>query len=169
MYKLKNSGLKILKIIHLLGACCWIGGACGMLVLNINNIKATSDGMLYGLNMASHLLDMWIVVFFGVYLCILTGLIYGLMTPFGFIKFKWIIAKWIITIICFMSGWFLLGNYENEMLRISENIGISALENSGYLAIKSRQFILNCIQITLLVSIVAISVLRPWRRKSNGN
>lgn len=56
MFQLKNNGMKLLKIFHLLGVCCWIGGAMAMLLLNINSASANAGGMLYGINFSSHVI-----------------------------------------------------------------------------------------------------------------
>lgn len=166
MYKLKNKALKILKIIHLFGASCWFGGAISLLLLNMNNAVATSNNMLYGINMASHVIDMVVVVTFGVYGCILTGIIYGIFTNFGFFKYKWVKIKWLITIICFMSGWLFLGNYEHAMLELSRNANILMHKNMEYLAIRRHHLILSCVQIALLGTIFLVSVFKPGKKKS---
>lgn len=57
MVQLKRTGMKCLKIVHLFTVCCWIGGAMSMTLLNLHNTAATQEGMLYGMNMSSHLID----------------------------------------------------------------------------------------------------------------
>lgn len=164
MIQLQRKGLKILKIAHLFCASCWLGGAIAMLALNLKSASATHAGMLYGINYASHIIDLWVVVTAGVYGCILTGTIYGLCTPFKFFKFSWVTAKWIITGLCFLSGWLLLGRWEGEMLAISDALGNTALQNRDYLQIKTWHLLFTILQISLLLTLVAISVFRPGKK-----
>lgn len=163
MMKLNGTGTKILKIFHLVGVCCWLGGAGSMLVLNLGTQEATSPTMLNGINHASHLIDLWIVVVLGLYVCLVTGFLYGLFTPWGFVKFRWVICKWIITCICFASGWIFLGSWESAMLEISKSMG--DLQDPVYAIIRARHFYLSLIQISLLVFMLAISVIKPWKKR----
>lgn len=164
MYQLKAKGQKILKIFHLLGAACWLGGAICMILLNIAGSHAERGGMLYGINYSSHLIDMWVVVAFGVYVCLVTGFLYGLFTPWGFTRHRWVAIKWLLTLICFASGWALLGRFENEMFAISEALGEAALNSADYLAIKQNHFRLSIAQISMLVAMFAISAIKPWKK-----
>lgn len=161
--QLSARGMKILKTIHLLGATSWLGGAACMLLLNIYSGKVELSGVLYGMNLASHEIDFWIVVNFGVYVCLLTGLLYGLLTPFGFFKFKWITAKWIITCFCFASGWIFLGSWEQEMLAIAQKMRLTQSDHA-YLLLKTKHFYLSVLQIGLLITIYVISVFKPGKR-----
>lgn len=155
--------MKILKIVHLLGACCWIGGAASLLTLNRGAHAVDSPAMLHGMNYASHLIDLWIVVGFGVYVCLITGILYGLFTPWGFFKFKWVICKWIITCFCFASGWIFLGVWETAMLEMANSL--TTLDDPAYAAIRARHFYLSLLQISLLVFMAGISVFKPWKKR----
>lgn len=163
MYTLKSSGMKILKIFHLLGASCWLGGAVSMIFLNIYSAGAMGEGMLRGMNFSSHVIDVWVVVALGLGTCILTGFVYGLLTPWKFFRFRWVTAKWIGTGICFVSGWVFLGQWERILLAMSETMGNSALEDAAYLHIRSLHLSLSCVQLCLLVLMVALSVIKPWK------
>ena len=166
--RLSPTGLKILKIVHLLGAACWLGGAVSILTVNIISANIESPAMLYGLNSASHAIDVWIVVNCGVYVCLLTGLIYGLCTPFGFFKFRWQQIKWLITCFCFLSGWFLLGNWEGEMLALSKTMAL-AQSDHAYTLIRLKHFYFSLLQIALLITIFIVSVYKPGKRKTPAN
>lgn len=168
MYRLQGRGIKILKIFHLFGASCWLGGAICMILLNRAGAQAEGAGMLYGINFASHAIDMWVVVTFGVYVCLMTGLCYGLFTPWGFFRQRWVAVKWALTVICFSSGWILLGRWEGQMLEISSQTGERALQNADYLRIRASHFWLSLLQITMLMAMFAISVIKPWKKREPG-
>lgn len=166
MIQLKKNGMKTLKVIHLLTACCWFGGAVSLSVLNLSNHQAASaEEALYGLNLAGHLIDIWVVVNFGALGCLLTGLLYSILTPWGFFKHRWVMFKWIFTIACILSGTFFLGVWEGEMVRISNELGNAAITDAFYLAIKDKHFQLSCLQLSALIFMVAISAVKPWGKR----
>ncbi len=165
MIKLKKTGMRCLKIAHLLTFCCWLGGAMAMVMLNLYNHAAIKEGMLYGMNMSSHLIDIWIVVAFGAMGCLFTGLVFGLFTVWGFFKHKWIIVKWALTILCILSGTFFLGEYEETMLDLSGRLGNAALDDPAYLTTKAKHLYMSLAQICALFFMLCVSVFKPWGGK----
>ena len=165
MARLTKNGIKIFRIIHYITVSCWVGSALVLLLLNIRNDAAVTDGMLLGMNTASHLADTWVIVP-GAMGCLLTGLIFALFTPWGFFKHKWLTFKWLLTVTCILVGVFFLGVWENEMLAISRTLGNAALTDSTYQATKAKHFWVSCAQIAALLLLVVISVFKPWKRKT---
>ena len=168
MKKLAKNGLKILKCFHLVAASAWLGGAFSLLVLNINNQAAASEGVLYGLNIASHIVDMWVVVAMGAMGCLFTGLLYGIFSGWGFFQHKWLIIKWLLTAAAILSGTFFLGVWEQNMLELSRDLGLDALSDPAYLAVKAKHLYLSLVQVGSLLFMVIISVFKPWGRRKNA-
>lgn len=167
MFKLKKNGLKALKIFHLLAVSCWVGGAVSMILLNIYNSHAVSEGMLYGINTASHLIDFWIILIFGVSGCLITGVIYGVFTTWGFCKHKWIIVKWIIVFAALISATVFLGPAVESMLELSRSLGTNALYSDMYLKVKSSHLQWSLLQIAMYIGLIILSVIKPWGKRGN--
>lgn len=165
MAVLKSRGMKILKIFHLLGASCWLGGAVSMIMLNLYSAGAGREGMLYGINFSSHVLDMWVVITLGLGTCVFTGFIYGLLTPWGFFRQRWVAVKWAVTAMCFASGWIFLGRWEGALLAMSEAAGNAALHSKAYQQVRALHLSGSLVQVALLVFLVAISVIKPWKKR----
>ena len=165
MYRLKRRGMWALKILHLFGACCWLGGAVSMITLNLYSVGAAREGMLYGINFSSHVLDMWVVIALGLGTCVFTGVLYGLMTPWGFFRQRWRAVKWLGTAFCFASGWLFLGRWEAALLAMSEAAGNAARECAAYQHIRALHLAGSLVQAGLLLFLVAISVVKPWKRR----
>lgn len=165
MYRLKRRGMWALKIVHLFGACCWLGGAVAMIMLNLYSGTAAREGMLYGINFSSHVVDMWVIISFGLGTCVFTGLLYGLLTPWGFFRQRWVTVKWIVTAFCFASGWLFLGRWEGALLALSEAAGNAALQEAAYQQARALHLAGSLVQAALLVFLVAISVVRPWKMR----
>lgn len=170
MYSFPAKSQKWLKIFHIIFACAWMGGALSLLSLNALRAAASSDGMLVGINMAFHQVDMYIVVIIGALGCAVTGLLYSLFTPWGFIKHGWVLAKWIATLFCMVSGTFLLGPWEEGMLALSQTKGLAATADELYAAMQAGSNWMSPLQTVLHVFMIVISVLKPWsnwRSKKN--
>ncbi|MDE7372268.1 MAG: hypothetical protein K2N07_11135, partial [Desulfovibrio sp.] len=150
MAVLKSRGMKILKTVHLLGVSCWLGGAVSMIMLNLSGVGADREGMLYGINFSSHVVDMWVVITLGLGTCVLTGLIYGLLTPWGFFRQRWVAVKWLVTGLCFASGWIFLGRWEAALLAMSEAAGNAALQEAAYRQVRALHLAGSLVQAALL-------------------
>lgn len=167
MLQFSKRGIKWLKCVHLLAACCWVGGALALAVLNLHNKAATSDGMLYGINSSGHMVDIWIVIVGGAMGCFVSGLCYALFTPWGFFRHRWLIVKWVITIAAILSGTFFLGEWENSMLAMSQKLGLAALQAPEFISLKNHHLFGGLVQIAVLVLALIVSVFKPFGRFTN--
>ena len=168
MYKLNKTGLKGLKTIHLICACCWCGGALALFVINLSQSQADSQPMLHGMILSAHLVDFWIIVIPGANGCLVTGLIYGLFTNWGFFKHRWIAVKWLLTISAMLSGTFLLGVWEGQLLELSADTNGTSLLDPEYARIMAKHMTMACIQIAMLVFMIWLSVFKPWKPTSSN-
>lgn len=163
---LSQSQERLLKVVHIIVAAAWLGGAVSLsILLYVGNTQADSSGALVGVNLCYHWIDQVIVVFIGALGCTLTGLIYSLFTRWGFLRHRWILAKWIITALMMTSGTFLLGPGEARMLEMSRELGLNALTNPLYEAVFNLQVIMAGVQILCFITIIYLSVCKPWRAK----
>lgn len=173
MYRFSSNGQKWLKTFHIVFACAWIGGAFSLLALHALRADAENHGMLVGINMSFHQVDMYVVVLIGALGCTLTGLFYSLFTPWGFSRHGWVLAKWAATLLCVLSGTFLLGPWEEGMLAISRDKGLESLTDELYTAMRGGIAWMAPMQTALHLFMVAISVFKPWsnwrnKKKNSG-
>jgi len=153
-----------LKIFHLLFVGAWIGGQMSLILIqNIKYILALPEHQ-YGILASVKAIDD-IVVVGGAVGCLLTGLVYSRMTPWGFFKFRWVAVKWISTILLILFGTFFLGPWLNEMTQISANEYALALMNPQYLYDEKMNMIWGSLQFGVNIFLVIISVLKPWKRQ----
>ncbi len=163
MKKLKGNGIKILKIVHLLLAVMWIGGGLAMILLLLTTSPQESHEM-YMRSLALKLIDDWLIIP-GAIGILLTGIVYGIWTNWGFFKQRWLTVKWILALFMVLSGTFLMGPEVNGNVYPVQNIPDYTLQNSEFLSNVSQTILWGVIQITLLVLTVIISVLKPWKGK----
>lgn len=164
MPQLKKNGLRWLKLFHLFAACCWIGGAMGITVINLLAGSAESGDMLVGIISAGRRVDIWVVIIPGLFGCLLTGLCYGLFTSWGFFRHKWVIFKWAGTLAAFFFGNRFLGQWERALLEMSREMGIAALQNPIFLQTQLLQRYGGVAQIAVLLLLVGISIFKPWKK-----
>ena len=147
---------------------CWRlrAGSAALVVLNLSQPGASAEGMLHGMNAASHAIDTWIVVIFGAVGCLVTGFVYSIFTPWGFFRHGWITWKWVLTIAAILSGTFFLGVWEQAMLDMSGKFGSAVFHAAEYADIRSRHLILSCVQVAGLLLMVWLSVFKPRLRKT---
>ncbi len=167
--QLSPNGSKWLKIIHLFCAACWIGGALSLVLLHFPRLIGLGDGSeLHGIDRAAHVIDMGIVVTLGAFGCLLSGFVYSAFTRWGFIKHKWIIAKWFITIACIAFGTLFLGPWEVTMGEISATLGQNAHSDGAYNLARWCNAIFGFAQGCVLCFVVWVSVMKPWGKKATA-
>lgn len=161
--KLGLKGQKFLKIIHLLFACLWIGAALSLLTINFL-MKPLNGGELLGFNLALEYIDYFVIIP-GAMGCLITGLLYGIFTNWGFFKFRWLIVKWVFTVILILIGTFILGPALDNIIELSRTLGLGALQDTDFLYNKKINTYVGVAQFLALVFLIVISVLKPWGKR----
>jgi uncharacterized membrane protein len=159
MIKIKNSkAIKILKIFHLLTSSVWFGGVvciAGLVWVCFNNLGEST------FRAAAPIIPKLYptIIAPAAFITVAQGLIYGLFTNWGFVKHKWIITKWALTILMFVC------------MRLSTVRMGSLIKNMDAEGFANRftdgriVFLLNAAQIVILIAIICISVLKPFKKK----
>lgn len=167
MLRLTGNWLRVLKIVHVSSACCWLGAGLVLLVLTYAKLVGWVGGdAVYGVDLASRIADEWVVVNMGAFTCLGTALIYGTFTGWGFFKHRWIIVKWAAIIACIVFGMWL-GGREGEMLALSREMGARSLNSQEYRAAMNQYGIGVIIQVVVIIAVIAVSIFRPWTSESS--
>ncbi|MDR3175894.1 MAG: DUF2269 family protein [Desulfovibrio sp.] len=167
MKKLGASGQKMLKILHLIMAGLWIGGAIGLLLMVFALDGAQSGGELHGYDRARQFVDDWLVIP-GAMGCLATGLLLSWLTPWGFFRHRWVAVKWLLTVACIIFGTFALGPTTNDQPILSAMYGLGALIDPEYASNRLCNLTGGTVQVAAIVFMVVISTLKPWKRKAGG-
>lgn len=164
MRKLGAKGQKWLKCFHIFFACLWVGAAV-CLVISHAGLTATDERMLFGIDITRKFIDDFVLIP-GAMGCLVTGLLYSVLTKWGFFKHNWITAKWIINIGGVIFGTFWLGPWLNSCPPISRELGLKALSDPAYVHYVTMNKWFGAGQALTIIFAVFISVLKPWK---NGN
>jgi hypothetical protein len=163
MKKFSVLGQRILKIIHLLLAGLWLGGALALCLMGALG-PAQSGGELLGYDVARKFVDDFIVIP-GAVGCLLSGLVISLGTSWGFFKHRWVTIKWILTVSCVLFGTFYLGPRIDGQPLLSLELGLTAATTPVYLTNQTENLAGGWGQVAALIFMVAISVLKPWKKR----
>lgn len=166
MNKLGIRGMRTLKVFHLVFIMMWTIGVVIMGLLywrpSVNSLE-----FLYNLQTADFV-DYTLVIP-GALLAVVTGIIYGLKTSWGFFKYRWLTVKWIVGIVIIIIGTFGLHPMSLEMIAQLQPIANEATSlPADYFG--TERIIVNymaIIQAVCLIFLVAVSVFKPWNKKTN--
>jgi uncharacterized membrane protein len=163
MRKLTGKQTQWLKVVHLLFVAAWIGGQISFLLIQTIKYQLALPEHQYGIIASMKAIDD-VVIVGGALGCLITGLIYSLMTPWGFFKFRWLSVKWVATVTLILFGTFFLGPWVNEMAAISAAEYAAALINPNYIHDEKMNMTWGSLQFAINLMLVVISVLKPWRK-----
>lgn len=161
--KLSPSNQKWLKVLHVYLGGIWGGGAASLFAIHC--LYPTNSGAeLYARNMAMIYIDNYIIIPAAIGSC-LTGLIYSHFTNWGYLKYYWVIVKWVFTIIFIVIGFFWLIPWLNIMLEFSDAMrNFPVISSSDYDVAMSVHLAMTVLQAAFLLFIVIVSVFKPWGR-----
>jgi len=163
MKKLGTTGVKVLKIVHLLLAVMWIGGAMAMVLIAFVSDPSTGDE-LYMRSRIMQIIDDYLIIP-GAMGNILIGVVYGVWTNWGFFKQRWITVKWILTIIQVLFGTFVLGPWINGNVELAMSLGENVISSAEFFHNVEMTRIWGTVQAVILLSFIIISVIKPWKKK----
>ena len=95
----------------------------------------------------------------------LLGLVYGTFTNWGFFKHRWLTVKWILFIAQTLAGIFIIDKLMVINMVLLETQKSTALTNPVFAYNHQLRQIVVFIQIAVTISMIAISVFKPWKSK----
>lgn len=164
MRKLGSTGIKWLKIIHIVLVVLFYGGILTSVALNLKLELSSFDEVYITYKNLIIISDN--IVKHGAIGTIFVGLIYGIFTNWGFFKHKWITVKWVLFAIQTVIGIFIVDKLMVANMVILENEKSMALNNLVFLHNHSLRQYAVIVQIVITTIIICISVLRPGKKKA---
>ena len=162
--KLSAQGMKLLKVFHLIFIMMW---TIGVVFMSILNWKSESLFSKFIYNQETSLFIDYVFVIPGAVCAVITGIIYGIKTNWGFFKYKWITVKWILGILVIIIGTFILHPIALEILYNTQSLpeeNYKIFLNDWRLDIVTLQ-IMATIQAVALIFLIVVSVYKPWMKK----
>jgi uncharacterized membrane protein len=161
---LSQRGQNILKVLHLLAACIWVGACFCLLALWFYGPVPQSGEELFGLLKAHNFLAFVVAGNIGACGTFFTGLAYSLCTNRGFFRHKWLVLKWAITLASILFGYFGFVPLNTELLEQALRLGVHAPGEPAYQVLAAKYELLAVTQAVLLLLALVLSVYKPWEK-----
>ena len=164
MVKLSRGGLRVLKAVHFLAIAGWFGGgvAANLLAYKAGTLNPESS-LSTVLEMISTLDSLLIPVC--ALLTVLTGIVYGAFTHWGFFRQGWLVVKWIITILVVATGVVFTSKYLIIMGGLAVQFGHAALQNPEFITVAKANRNLGLGQLVCLFIAMVLSIWKPGKQR----
>lgn len=165
MKTIGTKGLRILKISHLLFATMWIGGVMALVSLLLRQTPQTRE-MMYMAAQSHLIVDEYFLIPDGIGI-VVTAILYGMITKWGFFKQRWITVKWILTVMLVAIGAGYMGVVIKENMVYVQKVLIENADTSIFFANVRHVALAGIVQLITFVYVIAISVIKPWKKCGN--
>lgn len=163
MKRFGTTGMKTLKIFHLLFAVMWIGGVMALVSLQLGSSPDTEQ-MMYMAAVDHLIVDEFFLIPGGIGI-VVTAILYGTFTGWGFFRQRWLAVKWVLTVLLVLIGAGYMGVTIKTNAAYAQNMLMENFCADVWRDNVRHVAIAGIIQIAGFIYIVAISVLKPWKKK----
>ena len=164
MFKFRSTGMKVLKMLHLLLIVLFLGGILSSFALIMKLDLSNFDQVYMSYKSFNIISDN--IVKIGAQGTILLGAIYGFFTRWGFIKHKWLAVKWILFIIQTFVGILIVDKLMVANTTLLETEKTLALSNPVFIHNHFLRLDVVIFQIGLTLFALVLSVLKPGRSRT---
>jgi hypothetical protein len=165
MARIGRKGRLWLRAFHIFFMGLYIGGNISVLVIFASTGSAQSDGGLQAMYQIPGL-------HFSIAPCaigtLVTGLLLAWLTPWGFFKHKWVVYTGVITVLVTLVYLPFTLPLTSKLAALVDTGGLSALQNPEYISAWNRLIIIQVVYLLLLISMVFISVMKPWEKREGA-
>lgn len=167
MKTLGANGMKALKILHIIFCTMWIGGVMALVSIMLGS-RPEGVEQIYMAARDHLVIDKFFLIPGGMGI-VFTALAYSIFTKWGFFKFRWISVKWILTILLVLIGKVYMGVIieKNMVLATALMQGNSDVE--VFYSNVSHVATAGIVQLVGFMSVLVISVVKPWTSRGCGS
>lgn len=161
---LTPKGMKTLKVFHLLFIMMW---TAGVFMMGLLYWRPSVNSLEFLYNQTTALFIDYTLVIPGAILAVVTGIIYGVKTKWGFFKYRWLTVKWIVGVAIILIGTFGLHPLALEIIAQATATANEFVSfPTDYFGSKLQ--IVNwtaLLQVAGLFFLIWVSVFKPWNKK----
>lgn len=163
MKMLTPKGMKTLKFFHLIFIMMW---TVGVVMMGLLYWRPSTNSLEFLYNQTTALFIDYALVIPGAILTVITGIIYGFKTKWGFFKHRWLLVKWIVGVSIILIGTFGLHPIALEIIEKSTpNASDAICFPTDYFGIKLDIInIMALLQSIGLLFLIWVSVIKPWKK-----
>lgn len=163
MKMLTPKGMKALKFFHLIFIMMW---TVGVVMMGLLYWRPSTNSLEFLYNQTTALFIDYALVIPGAILTVITGIIYGLKTKWGFFKHRWLLVKWIVGVSIILIGTFGLHPIALDIIeQAAPNANEAICFPTDYFGIKLDIInIMALLQSIGLIFLIWVSVIKPWKK-----
>ncbi|RNC71811.1 MAG: DUF2269 family protein [Desulfuromonadales bacterium] len=150
----------LLKYLHTFSAMMWIGGAQAILILLYKDRHAANGDELFAFNDAIRALDNWLIAP-GVVGSIVSGGLICLCTNWGFLRHRWVVVKWAVTVVATLFGIAFLGPWLQDLAELSGLNRLAVFDSWAYAQTYRLGVAFGIAQTVVLLALVFVSIVKP--------
>lgn len=150
----------LVKTVHMIAACAWLGGGLAVLVLLKNSSQTNNGDELFALNHTITSIDD-LLIRPAAALSLGSGALLCLISQWGVAKYRWIIFKWVATFAAVLFGSLYLEPLMKELAMYSDMFRDEAMQNSTYRFAFHAGVVTGFLQTAVLLLLLLVSVLKP--------
>lgn len=164
----KNLSAPLLRTVHLLSVCAWIGGGLAIALLLQLDRTATQASDLQAYNRAIDSIDSWIIAP-GACATLVSGLTLARYRGIPVMSTRWLQIKLFCTTVAIAFGFFFVARWLEQLYLFSTGDG-SLLWDSFLYARAYQIGAVGCaVQAAMILLLMAVSVLRPRFRAHHND
>lgn len=163
MKKMNPFFMKWLKIIHIILVAFFFGGIMSSVAINLGITLTVYKDTLDSYRAMVLVSDQ--IVRIGAVGTLLVGFVYSIFTNWGLFKHRWVTVKWILFLIQTFIGIFIVDKLMIANMNMLETQQASALTNPAFIQNHELRQYAVIIQIVITIIIIAISVMKPWKKR----
>lgn len=163
MKTLGVNGMKALKILHILFGIMWIGGVMALVSIMLGS-KPVGVEQIYMAAQDHLIIDKWFLIpgGFGI---VFTSLAYSVLTKWGFFKFRWVMVKWILTIVLVIIGKAYMGILIEKNMILADGLLVGSGSVECFYINVNHVAISGIIQLVGFAVVLILSVVKPWNKR----
>jgi hypothetical protein len=145
----------------------WLGGGLSSLAFNIVALRVTDPHLLNATFIFAEILHTSIIRG-GAAGTFVSGILLALLTQWGLVRFYWIIAKEILTVLAIAVDLTLI-RWTTLAIDLTAAQGLDAFSSPFYLSNRTLLLVGSGFQLSLLVIVIGIAIFKPWGQRKRRN
>ena len=153
---------------HVTFSVGWLGAVIAYLALAIVGLMTRDVSLARAVYLSLELIG-WLVIVPLSFAALLTGLVQSLGTPWGLLRYYWILAKFLLTAVATV----VLLCHMPAVSRMAEIAAETALSSGDFRALRIQLVVHAAGGLLVLLAVTSLSIYKPWgmtpygRRKQN--
>jgi uncharacterized membrane protein len=165
MRKVSPGTRKLLTAVHIAFSGILLGCTVAFVILDIAALTTDDPKLLEACYRIMHLLSHTSLRASAIG-TIVSGVLLSVLTPWGLLRYRWIVAKEILTLLTVVPGLFGIYLWSLHGLRRVADDGMDALSSPQYQANSLMLSVGLLLQLLSIVAMYLLSVYKPWGKNS---